>query len=133
AGGRTAIQLTDASLFSPLARAVVPRAHLTGCCALMMVRFVALARGVLVIATVGLAACGVDRSSREKPSGARLVFKDAAGRELTTDDLKQVSGQVSWEVIGADTVPPEASRLHAEAREAGGRGDYQRALTLLEQ
>ena len=65
--------------------------------------------------------------------GARLVFRDAAGRELTTDDLKGVSGKVRWEVIGAGAVPAEASRLHTEAREAGGRGDYPRALNLLEQ
>ena len=65
--------------------------------------------------------------------GTRLVFKDAAGRELTTDDLQGVSGTVRWEVIGADSVPAEASRLHAEAREAGGRGDYPHALDLLAQ
>lgn len=31
-----------------------------------------------------------------------------------------------------DPVPEEARRLHAEAREAGGRGDYRRALALLD-
>jgi hypothetical protein len=64
---------------------------------------------------------------------ARILFKDAAGRELTTDDLEGVSGKVRWEVIGAGAIPTEASRLHAEAREAGGRGDDPRALNLLEQ
>jgi tetratricopeptide (TPR) repeat protein len=63
--------------------------------------------------------------------GTRLVFRDAAGRELTTDDLEGVSGNVRWEVIGAGSVPVEASRLHAEAREAGGRGDYPHVLNLL--
>lgn len=87
-------------------------------------RFVALARGVLII-TVGVAACGGERS--------RLVFKDAAGRELTTDDLQGISGKVRWELIGAGAIPAEASRLHAEAREAGGRGDYALALNLLDQ
>jgi len=98
----------------------------------VLVRFVALARAVLVIAT-GLAACGGERSSQQKPTGARLVFVDAAGRELTTADLQGVSGKVRWEVIGAGAIPAEASRLHSEGREAGGRGDYAHALKLLEQ
>ena len=42
-------------------------------------------------------------------------------------------GKVRWEVIGSDSIPAEASRLHGQAREAGGRGDYKRALSLLEQ
>ena len=63
----------------------------------------------------------------------RLVFRDAAGRELTVRDLQEHTGRVNWEVIGAEQVPPEASRLHQEARAAGGRGDYSRALTLLDQ
>ena len=79
-------------------------------------RFVAIARGVLVIATVGLAACGGERSVEEKPMGARLVFRDAAGRELTTADLQGVSGKVRWEVIGAGAIPAEASRLHPNNR-----------------
>jgi tetratricopeptide (TPR) repeat protein len=95
--------------------------------------FVAMARGVLVIATVCLAACGRERSVQEKPMDVRVVFKDAAGRELTTADLQGISGTVRWEVIGAGAIPAEASRLHAEARNAGGRGDYRRALNLLEQ
>jgi tetratricopeptide (TPR) repeat protein len=61
------------------------------------------------------------------------VFRDAAGRELTVRDLQEYTGRVNWEVIGAEQVPPEASRLHQEARAAGGRGDYSRALTLLDQ
>jgi tetratricopeptide (TPR) repeat protein len=96
-------------------------------------RFVALARGVLLIATVAFADCGGERSSEEKPIGSPLLFRDAAGRELTTDDLRGVNGKVRWEVIGAGGIPAEASRLHAEAREAGGRADYTRALNLLEQ
>ena len=46
--------------------------------------------------------------------GARLLFRDAAGRELTTEDLQGVSGKVRWEVVGADSIPAEASRLHQE-------------------
>lgn len=63
----------------------------------------------------------------------RLVFRDAVGRELTARDLEGYTGRVRWEVIGADDVPLQASRLHQDAREAGGRGDYARALDLLDQ
>jgi tetratricopeptide (TPR) repeat protein len=98
----------------------------------VVLRFVAVACGMIVIATVGLAACGGEHSFQEKATGARVVFRDTAGRELTTDDLQGVSGKVGWEVIGAGAIPAEASRLHTEAREAGGRGDYPHALNLLE-
>ena len=63
----------------------------------------------------------------------RLVFRDDAGRELKLGDLRGFTGRVRWEVTGADGVPPRAQRLHQEAREAGGRGDYARALDLLDQ
>ncbi len=62
-----------------------------------------------------------------------LVFRDAAGRELTVSDLTGYTGQGRWEAIGAEGVPPEARRLHQEARAAGGRGDYVLALDLLDQ
>lgn len=91
------------------------------------------AHGVLVITLVALAACGEARSGGENSMAARLVFRDAAGRELTTDDLEGVSGKIGWEMTGARVIPAEASRLHAEGREAGGRGDYPRALDLLDQ
>jgi tetratricopeptide (TPR) repeat protein len=96
----------------------------------------AYARLLLMLVAVSLAACS--RSERSaasqegKPVDRRLIFKDSAGRELTTKDLEGVTGKVRWEVIGADAVPPEASRLHQEARAAGGRGEYARALEMLD-
>jgi tetratricopeptide (TPR) repeat protein len=63
----------------------------------------------------------------------RMVFRDATGRELTAQDLEGYTGRVRWEVIGAYDVPPQARQFHQEAREAGGRGDYARALDLLDQ
>lgn len=62
----------------------------------------------------------------------RLVFQDAAGRVLTTRDLEEFTGQVDWEIKGGHTVPTEAVRLHEEARAAGARGEYDRALVLLD-
>jgi len=94
-------------------------------------RIVVVARGALVLAAIGLSACGRGQSVQEKATGARLVYRDAAGRELTTDDIRGVSGKVRWEVIGAGSIPEEASCLHSEARQAGGRGDLAQALNLL--
>jgi tetratricopeptide (TPR) repeat protein len=62
----------------------------------------------------------------------RLLFQDAEGRVLTTRDLEAFTGQVDWQIKGSHTVPTEAVRLHEEARAAGERGDYDRALTLLD-
>ncbi len=62
----------------------------------------------------------------------RLLFQDADGRVLTTRDLEALTGQVDWQIRGSHTVPAEAVRLHEEARAAGARGDYDRALALLD-
>jgi tetratricopeptide (TPR) repeat protein len=62
----------------------------------------------------------------------RLVFQDAAGRVLTTQDLEAFTGQVEWEIKGGNTVPTKAVRLHEEARAHGVRGEYDRALVLLD-
>lgn len=90
----------------------------------------------LIIVATNLTACdNKDRStvsSEGKPMNSRLLYRDAAGRELNTKDLEGVTGKVRWEIIAGSEIPPEASRLHDEARAAGGRGDYTRALDLLE-
>jgi tetratricopeptide (TPR) repeat protein len=63
----------------------------------------------------------------------RLVFRDAAGRELSTADLAGFTGRVHWEVVGAEDVPPEAAHLHRQARQAGEYREYERAIRLLDQ
>ena len=68
-------------------------------CAPTVWRFVAVVRGVLVLAAIGLSRLWQGGSRfRRRPSGPRLVFRDAAGRELTTDDLRGASGTMRWEV-----------------------------------
>jgi len=64
---------------------------------------------------------------------SRLVFMDAAGRELSLDELKGFTGTLRWQIVGDERISAEAGRLHREARGAGERGDYPRALDLLEQ
>jgi tetratricopeptide (TPR) repeat protein len=63
----------------------------------------------------------------------RLVFRDAAGRELTLDDLRGFTGRFRWEVIGAEDASAQARQLHQEGRGAGAAGDYARALDLFDQ
>lgn len=46
-------------------------------------------------------------------------------------DMPGVHSKLNVEVVGGEPVPPEAKRLHEEARLAGGHGDYDRALELL--
>lgn len=72
-------------------------------------------------------------TAREVAISHRLVFRDAAGRELTTADLAGFTGHFRWEVVGAEAVPPEAERLHQQARQAGEAGDYDQAVQLLDQ
>src|SRR5581483_9434044 len=62
---------------------------------------------------------------------ARLVYRDAAGRELRTSDLEGLSGRASWQIVEPRSIPPQAAELHRQGREAGARGELDRALDLL--
>jgi len=68
------------------------------------------------------------RTEKEAPV---IVFRSADGRTLTLDELQGVSGTFRYEIVGAADVPAEAKALHQRAREAGGRGEHQVAITLL--
>ena len=57
-----------------------------------------------------------------------IVFRDSAGRVLTKDDLKDVTGGVSWSTVGGDDVSPEAEALQNQGRAAGSSGDYAKAI-----
>ncbi len=61
-----------------------------------------------------------------------LVFRAADGRTLTLEDLRGLTAKVRYEIVGETSVPAEAEALHQQARQAGGAGDYRRALALLE-
>jgi len=67
--------------------------------------------------------------SKEAPV---IVFRSADGRTLTTDDLRGATGTFHYEILGSESVPAEARSLHQQARQAGGAGDYKKALALLE-
>jgi tetratricopeptide (TPR) repeat protein len=47
--------------------------------------------------------------------------------------LKNATGNIRWEIIGAENVPAEAERLHQSGRMAGSRGEHGKALADFEE
>jgi len=77
---------------------------------------------------------GCNRNQGETPKeSAVVVFRAADGRTLTMDELRGLTGTFRYEIVGKSNVPAEAESLHEQARQAGGSGDYKKAITLLEQ
>jgi len=70
------------------------------------------------------------------PDGSKITIEDlqgATGRVAFRDGkLLDVTGNVRYEIIGTRAVPAAAELLHQQAREAGGHGDYKKAIALLE-
>ena len=64
---------------------------------------------------------------------SNIVFRSADGRTLTFDDLEKASGPIKYEILGDEDVPAEARSLHERGRQAGGAGDYDKAVALLTQ
>jgi hypothetical protein len=92
---------------------------------------------ILLSAVVALSAgCGRDqpRPAQGSPpkEEAVVVFRAADGRTLTMTDLRGMGGTFQYEILGKSNVPAEAESLHKQARQAGGAGDYKKAITLLE-
>lgn len=79
---------------------------------------------------LGLACCSKDRAPAPASDPPGLIFRDASGRLLTKEDLKNVTGTVNWSLVGGDHVPEAAAALHEQGRAAGGNGDYAKAIEL---
>jgi tetratricopeptide (TPR) repeat protein len=47
-------------------------------------------------------------------------------------ELQGMTGTFRYEILGKRNVPAEAESLHTQARQAGGTGDYKKAIALLE-
>lgn len=62
-----------------------------------------------------------------------VVFRNKAGRVLTRADLKGLSGTVAWEIQSKLPVPPEAKKSHELGRQAGQRGEHQKAISYFEE
>ncbi len=84
---------------------------------------------------------------KEMKNDPTIIFTLPDGRRLTMEELQGVTGQVAfrdgklldvigtvrYEIVGKGAVPAAAESLHQQAREAGARGDYKKAIALLEQ
>jgi len=62
-----------------------------------------------------------------------VIFKDKAGRVLTRQELRNASGEFTWEVASDRPVSQEAMALHQRGRDAAQRGDYAAANHHFEQ
>jgi tetratricopeptide (TPR) repeat protein len=76
------------------------------------------------------AGCTPNQAQTPKESG-HVVFRNADGRILTMGELNSATGTFRYEIVGDFNVPAEAKSLHQQAREAGGAGDYKKAIDLL--
>lgn len=65
-------------------------------------------------------------------NAAEIVFKDQSGRTLTKEDLKNSSGNFSWEMQSETLIPKEARRLHQLGRDAGQRNESKVAIEHFE-
>ena len=88
--------------------------------------------GRLLISFSVLFGCGDSNQGNAQKETPVIIFRDAAGRTLTREDLRGVTGTFRYEIVGSSNVPPEARSLHEKAREAGGKGDYKKCIELLE-
>jgi|RhiMetdeSRZDD1v2_1073273.scaffolds.fasta_scaffold153130_2 tetratricopeptide (TPR) repeat protein len=81
--------------------------------------------------------CSRDQPGAPKVSPPKeeavVIFRAADGRTLTMADLQGLSGPLQYEILyKSDVLPAEAESLHKQARQAGGAGDYKKAIALLE-
>jgi tetratricopeptide (TPR) repeat protein len=86
----------------------------------------------LVASGAILLACSRDPQEAPPNTPGTVIFRSKDGRTLTNEDLRAATGTFRYEIIGEENVPAEAKSLHQQGREAGARGDYNRALILLE-
>src|ERR1051325_4382263 len=77
--------------------------------------------------------CGGTHKETSPKEKEVVVFRDSDGRTLTMDELRGLTGTFQYEIVGASKVSAEAESLHKRARQAGGSGDYKKAISLLEQ
>ena len=92
-----------------------------------------LASVVLLVALI-VVSVGCKRDPEETPQESSVVvFRGADGRTLTMDELRGLTGTFPYEIVGKSNVSAEAESLHRQGRQAGGAGDYKKAISLLEQ
>jgi hypothetical protein len=63
----------------------------------------------------------------------KLIFKDDKGNQIAMSDLKGVTGNYNWEIKDDIEIPKEANKLHQEARQHGGKGEYDLGIKKLKE
>jgi len=65
----------------------------------------------------------------------QVIYKDAAGRELTLGDLSKADGQFEWELreSSGTPIPDRAKQRHQAGRKSGAAGNYQQAIVALKE
>jgi tetratricopeptide (TPR) repeat protein len=89
---------------------------------------------LILFTTLFVILAGCNRAQPGKTSNNNIIiFRDADGRALTMKDLHGATGTFRYEIVGNRDVPAKAQLLHQQGRQAGAKGDYSKALALLEQ
>ena len=70
-------------------------------------------------------------SNGQKSSNSEIIFKDEKGNQISSSDLEGVTGNYNWEIKGNMEIPEEANKLHQEARQHGGKGEYDLSIEKL--
>ncbi len=70
-------------------------------------------------------------SNGQSENADKLIFKDAKGNQILMSDLEGVTGNYNWEIKDATKIPDEANKLHQEARQHGGKGEYDLGIEKL--
>src|SRR5258706_10975924 len=86
-----------------------------------------------VIVAIVAVVSGCDRESKSgSASSGSIVYRSPDGRVISQEELKNVSGTFNHEIVGGEDVPAAARQLHERARAAGGRGEYDNTIALLQ-
>ncbi len=83
---------------------------------------------LLLIMSTFLHSCN---SNSQHPNGDQLIFKDDKGNQITLADLEGATGTYNWEIQDDTKVPEAANKLHQEARQHGGQGQYDLGIEKL--
>src|SRR5215472_16468868 len=91
--------------------------------------------GCLYLASCSKSDSSVQPTSQpaSEPTTSKVVFRNAAGRELTEGNLAGATGKFDWSVVGDNNVSQRAMELHRMGRDEGGKGNYSHALELFKQ
>lgn len=66
----------------------------------------------------------------DRVSGENIIFRDKNSNTISLGDLKDKTGNVSFNAIGNKKHSLKADQLHKQGRQAGQSGDYHKSIAL---